>query len=78
MAKRGEVRPWRVRFEWLDSGISGADSYVSEDRANHKRNELRRNAIRRGETIVIAHGHRDGEPTIETIDGQALADLQDA
>lgn len=74
MAKRGETRPWQVRFEWIGSGITGADSFTSEDRALSKVRLLRQNAINREEVLVVEHGHRDSNhSTVVRFDGAALA-----
>jgi len=60
MAKRGERRPWRVRFEW-DNGVKGADSYSSESLAELKADEIRRAAESQDRQVTITiEDRRDG------------------
>lgn len=43
MAKRGETRPWRVRFEWKN-GVKGTSSHITREDAESRAAEIRRNA----------------------------------
>lgn len=61
MAKRGETRPWRVTYEW-DNGIKGSQSYQTEDHANLKADEIRRNAAHTDATVMVTVAHRDAKP----------------
>lgn len=40
MAKRGERRPWRVRFEWAN-GVKGVDTFRTEEDAERRAREIR-------------------------------------
>jgi hypothetical protein len=40
MAKRGETRPWRVRFEWAN-GVKGVDTFRTEEDAERRAREIR-------------------------------------
>ena len=52
MAKRGEKRPWQVRYEW-SNGIKGTESFISES-----------DAIRAAEKIADAAEWRDDDATV--------------
>lgn len=41
MAKRGETRPWRVRYEW-ENGVKGCETFSDEWRAEACADEIRR------------------------------------
>lgn len=53
MAKRGEVRPWRVVFVWEESGIRGTQTFGDEASARSFAGELGRNSELRGEPIRV-------------------------
>lgn len=57
MAKRGETRPWQVRYEW-ENGVKGTGSYVSEDRAQAQADMIRTTAERRDMRVTVTVGHR--------------------
>lgn len=78
MAKRGESRPWRVRFEWLSAGVTGTSTHPTEDRLELAVEELRRTAVRRESLLHLEYGHRDGRTRSERVDGAELAERQEA
>lgn len=51
MAKRGEKRPWKVRYEW-SNGIKGTVACGDEWLANHKADEIRQAGERRDDVSV--------------------------
>jgi hypothetical protein len=57
MAKRGERRPWKVRYEW-SNGIKGTDSYTSRDQAEMKAEQIRRTAVARDMVVTVDVTHR--------------------
>lgn len=67
MAKRGEVRPWRVRYEW-PNGIGGTDTYPTEERARECAERLARYVGPDGESrATVTLSHRDRPAEVETI-----------
>jgi hypothetical protein len=60
MAKRGETRPWRMRFEF-ENGICGTETFHSEEQANFKADQIRRNAANREMTVAIKITNRVAE-----------------
>lgn len=40
MAKRGEKRPWKVRFEW-SNGVKGVITCATEEEADRRASEIR-------------------------------------
>lgn len=57
--KRGQRAPWKVRFVW-DTGVSGKVACSDEWTANHKADEIRRNADLRDREVTVTVSH---EPT---------------
>lgn len=57
MAKRGETRPWRVRFEWAN-GIKGTITTDAVEYADDHAAKLCRNADNNGSSILIRIEHR--------------------
>jgi hypothetical protein len=66
MAKRGETRPWRVRYEW-ENGVKGCETYRTEGDALRFADEVRRNSERNDMTVQIDVTARlpigEGEPS---------------
>lgn len=58
MAKRGETRPWRVRYEW-ENGVKGCETFSDEWRAEACADEIRRAAEHRDLSVSITIEHRD-------------------
>ena len=52
MAKRGEKRPWRVRFSY-ENGARGTETFTDLERVRLHVEELRRNAARIENPISI-------------------------
>jgi len=40
MAKRGERRPWRVRYVWT-TGVKGTDTFTTRDEADSRADKIR-------------------------------------
>jgi hypothetical protein len=54
MAKRGETRPHRVRFEWAN-GVKGCETFTSRDRANDFMDQLARTATQSGLEVTFEY-----------------------
>lgn len=61
MAKRGETRPWQVRYVW-ENGVKGCEVRRTEDDALRFADEVRRNAERRGMTAEVTVTNRLSAP----------------
>jgi hypothetical protein len=64
MAKRGETRPWRIKYEWL-GGLGGTETRSTLEEARSFADTLCDNSDRRHTHITITVQHRDEpEPRI--------------
>lgn len=52
MAKRGETRPWRVRYVW-DTGIKGTATFGSEDEALWQKSKIEDAAELQDRTVTV-------------------------
>ncbi len=53
MAKRGETRPWRMRFVW-DNGVKDTVTYATVEQANYQAEKMQAYADLIGSTISIS------------------------
>lgn len=68
MAKRGQLRPWKMRYEW-PNGITGTDAFVTqEDARTRGRRIARAVSPADGESRpAVTVWHRDRPDEVETI-----------
>jgi hypothetical protein len=59
MAKRGETRPWRVRYEWIETGLKGTETRATFQEARRFADELEATSDRRGMPLAYTVQHRD-------------------
>lgn len=53
MAKRGETRPWRVRFRW-DNGVNGTATYATRDGAEFEKAKIERYAELADASVTVS------------------------
>lgn len=58
MAKRGERRPWQVRFEW-SNGTTGVNTFTHLYQAARQRDEILERAYRRNVDVTVTITNRD-------------------
>lgn len=69
MAKRGQLRPWKMRYEWPCTDARGTDAFVTqEDARDAGRRIARRVSPNDGESRpAVTVWHRDRPDEVETI-----------
>lgn len=69
MAKRGQLRPWRMRYEWPCTDARGMDAFgTQEDARDAGRRIARRVSPNDGESRpAVTVWHRDRPDEVETI-----------
>lgn len=58
MAKRGERRPWKVTYRYLESGIGGTVACSSEDQANDRAEQIRQAGASRHLEVTVKVARR--------------------
>lgn len=70
MAKRGETRPYRIRFEWQGTGVKGTETRSTEREARDFAAQLCDNSDRRRNPISVTVEHCYQPQPILTIQHQ--------